>query len=202
MSLDFNPENRTTWKEAIDAVLIKLGREPLTTTPSDGVALDPEADAVRNHLDRVTREVLMKGWHFNTVKRTLAVAGGEINLDADILEFDPDDPDIAVIDDQLYNVKTDTSDEFDGDVTGWAIIAHDLIDCPEAVRQYIYSRAAVELASSQFAETDFLPRLQEQETRALARLLSSERRVRNKGLRSNSEIARRVGYRWRRLRYH
>lgn len=202
MSLDFNPENRTTWLEAINAVLIKTGRDPITSAPDDGQQEDPEVDAVRNHLDRVTREVLSKGWHFNTVKRTLDVSSGEIALDDDMIEFDPDDNDLATLNDKLHNRTTDEADAFTNGITGWAIIAHDLVDCPEVFRQYIYCRTATELAHSQFAETEFVNRLIEQEARALGRLLSSERRTRKAGLRSNREVYRTAGYRHRRYYLH
>jgi hypothetical protein len=202
VSLDFNPENRTTWLEAINAVLLKTGRPTLASAPTDGVALDPEADAVRNHLDRVTREVLSSGWNFNTVRRTLTVTAGEIVLDDDILEFDPGHPNIAAVNDKLLKKDTDLADDFSESIEGWAIIAHDLADCPEVMRQYIIARTAVEIASSHFAENEFLPRLQLEEARARGRLWSSGHRTRNRGLKSNYDVARHLGLPFRRSAYY
>lgn len=197
MSLDFNPENRTTWLEAINAVLIKCGREPLTSAPSDGVALDPEADAVRNHLDRVTRELCAEGWHFNTVRRTLTPSSGIVTLDADMLEFNAEDSNIAVVNNQLRRKDTDVNNDFTSDVKGAAIIGHDLVDCPEAFIRYVIAKTAMELASSQFAETEFVPRLQLEEVRARGRWFAADQRTSNTGLQNNPDIWRRYGGRFR-----
>ena len=192
---DFTPTQRTTDLEAVNAVLIALGREPLASLPSFGA--DALSDAVVNHLDNETRKVLKRGWHFNTEKKTYSPSSGTVTIDAVDLEFDAGDNNIAQVGAVLMHMDTGLTDDFTSDVTGWSVVARDFSDCPEVFRQYIIARAASAMAQSYAAEVEFIRRIEIEEAKAKRDLQSFERRTRNSGLLNQGDIHRRVGYRWR-----
>lgn len=193
MATDFDPTARTTKLEAVNAVLVLLGKDPVDAIPMHGT--DQLTDAIENIIDATTRETLGRGWHFNTVTRTLTAAAGEVTLDTDMLEFDVGKAEYAQKGTKLWNKTTGLTTGFSGDYAGVAIIALDFEDCPQVFREYVVSKAAETMAYTYSAETEFLSRLEFRTVKAYRNLLSAEGRTRNTGLLSNSGIYRTVGYR-------
>jgi len=142
----YDPMVATTKLDAVNQMLMSIGRNPVSTIT------DSTITAVRiaiEQLDRTVREVLAIGWQFNTdTEYELTVDGsGEIPVPAGLIDLAPCDRlrDITIRDDsgtlKLYD-RDEQSFTFAASVEADVIWAFEFEECPEAVRQYIFTRAA------------------------------------------------------------
>jgi hypothetical protein len=88
----------TSKLEAVNSMLGHIGESPVNSI-SNTNALPVSAATAISALDEISRSVQSEGWQFNTeVNVTLAPAGdGSITLSEDILELDPIDTSIDVV---------------------------------------------------------------------------------------------------------
>jgi hypothetical protein len=135
----------TTRLQAVNKILAAVNEAPVASLPAtrrDAVL----AEAV---LDEVTREVLSRGWHFNTETITVTPnVSNEIPVQATWAKVDLNDPsyyrgdyDIVVRDAKLYNTVTNSS-TFTTSMKVEVVLFQDFEKIPEAARRYIMVRAA------------------------------------------------------------
>lgn len=156
----------TTELEAVNALLEHIGEAPVSALTD--LALD--AAKAQNTLNRVSREIQSKGWHFNTTYRKLTRDGNnEFVLPANTLYVDSVrnsyDLDVTMRGGKLFDRRpfknsTQFPDYEEIEVKLVELLAFS--DLPEAARQFIYIRAARQFQEfqlgaqsvSQFSEDD------------------------------------------------
>src|SRR5690348_3097408 len=108
--------NKTSKIDAVNSMLISLGIRPVASlNPPHGADV---AQAVHT-LDEVTRECQSRGWHWNTVTKTISPDAntGKIILGPDVLRIDAVDPWCDVVQDGDYLVnKATNTDVFTNDL--------------------------------------------------------------------------------------
>jgi hypothetical protein len=134
----------TSKLEAVNSMLGHIGESPVNSI-SNTNALPVSAATAISALDEVSRAVQSVGWQFNTeVNVTLSPAGdGTITLSEDILELDPIDTSIDVVQrglslfDRSNNTQVFTTDL---KVNQTRLLEWDSL--PEQARRYITLRAS------------------------------------------------------------
>lgn len=132
----------TSKLDAVNIILSSIGADPINTIDTE-VDVDV-ANAVRM-LDRVSRDIQRRGWDFNTYTITLTpdVLTNKILWIPTIISFQTaDGGTYAKRGDYLFDV-TRQSFEFTNDIPITAIMALDFEDLPDAFRNYIAARAAM-----------------------------------------------------------
>ena len=177
--------------DAVNTMLASIGQTPVNTLAVSGIR---DVAIAQLALQNVTREVLNRGWSFNTDKElTIALDGnGEIPVAATYLWLDSCRPD------QDFTVKADASDSnilklwdrenhtFDLSLNHNAPIKFDIIwailfeEIPNVARNYIAIRAA-RIFQSQVLASDILFKFTSaQEQEAYADLLKLEARTKDR----------------------
>lgn len=122
-------------------MLISLGIRPVASlVPPFGADV---AQAVHT-LDEITRECQSRGWHWNTLQKTIEpdANNGKLLLGPDVLRIDAVDPWFDVAQDGDYLVdKATNSDVFTNPVTVTMVVLKDWERMPEPARGYILKRA-------------------------------------------------------------
>jgi len=165
----------TTQLEAVNAILSNVGQSPVSTLEVSGFA---DVAVAKKLLERISRSVQKRGWHFNTDDDyTLSVNGdGKIPVPSNALVCDPmpsEDIDAVPRGQFLYDREEHTfqfTDSVDCRIV-WFLAFEDL---PEALREYIMIRAARIFQSEGFGSIQLDSFKEEDEFRALADLLEYE----------------------------
>jgi len=135
----------TTELEATNALLEQIGEAPVSSL--DDLSLD--AASAQNTLNRVSREVQAKGWHWNTTIRRLTADGsGEFILPTNTISIDTVRDsyyiDVTQRDGKIYDRRpfknTTVFTEATLEIKLVELLAFSAL--PECARQYIYIRAA------------------------------------------------------------
>jgi len=135
----------TTELEATNALLEQIGEAPVSSL--DDLSLD--AASAQNTLNRVSREVQAKGWHWNTTFRRLTADGnGEFILPLNTISVDTVNVsqhiNVTQRDGKLFDRRpfynTSVFTEATVEIKLTELLAFTAL--PECARQYIYIRAA------------------------------------------------------------
>lgn len=155
----------TTELEAVNALLEIVGEAPVSSLDD----LAPDAASAVNTLNRVSREVQARGWHWNTtVRRLVANSDSEFLLPSNTIRADTirtyKHIDVTVRGRKLFDRRPfNNSTKFpEKELEVEIIEALSWDDLPEAARQYIYIRASRQFqefnlgsaAISRFSEDD------------------------------------------------
>lgn len=134
---------KTTRLEAINTIIACIGESPVSSLDQ----LSADAAIALNVLNEVLREVQSRGWHFNTVTRTLVRdQSGRIPLADNCVRVDTDwsdqpDLDIGIRGDFAYDLGNDT-EFFRRDVKdARLVLLFDFEELPEVARRYCMIRA-------------------------------------------------------------
>ena len=134
----------TSKLEAVNSMLGHIGESPVNSI-SNTNALPVSAATAISALDEISRAVQSEGWQFNTeVNVSLSPAGdGTITLSGDILELDPIDTSIDVVQRglSLFDRSNNTS-VFTKDLKVNQTRLLDWDSLPEPARRYITLRAS------------------------------------------------------------
>jgi len=134
----------TSKLEAVNSMLGHIGESPVNSI-SNTNALPISAATAISALDEVSRAVQTEGWQFNTeVNVSLSPAGdGTITLSDDIIEMDPIDTSIDVVQRglSLFDRSNNTS-VFTSDLKVNQTRLLDWDSLPEPARRYITLRAS------------------------------------------------------------
>ena len=136
--------NLTSKLEAVNSMLGHIGESPVNSI-SNTNALPVSAATAISALDEISRAVQSEGWQFNTeVNVSLSPAGnGTITLSEDILELDPIDTSIDVVQRglSLFDRSNNTT-VFTKDLKVNQTRLLDWDSLPEPARRYITLRAS------------------------------------------------------------
>lgn len=173
--------------EAVNEILHSIGQAPVNTLDSSAIT---DAGRIEDLLDRVLRQVLLTGWHFNTDKEWPVTpdSSGNIVVPANALRIDPTDPDKDFVvrrngsnlmlydrEDQTFNLGTD---EVKLDIV-WGFPFEDL---PETARSYIAHRAGRRYQTGALGSQVLFQFTEADETFALAQLRRWDNRNANRNL--------------------
>lgn len=196
-----DPTLLLTQLDAVNMMLSSIGQAPVSSLNVSGIR---DVSIAKLSLDNVTREVLLRGWNFNTDYDWPLVpdANGKILVPATVLDIDPCDVNVDVVVryetgvqrlyDREHRTFVFTADSVDVNVT-WAFPFEEV---PEAARSYIATRAA-RIFQSQVIGSDILFRFTEQhetETYATLRRLhakSGDKNILGSATEGNQAIYRR-----------
>lgn len=135
--------------DGVNEMLEWLGIPEKLTLPgtNDGT---PEGEAEAK-LDRTTLRILAMGWWDNTRSRTLVPVAGEIDMTG-VLGFrknnDSPETNLAIQDNKLFNLDTETDDAFTTNVSLDCIIAIDFEMLSVELQAYIVAEASKALLQS------------------------------------------------------
>lgn len=166
----------TTKLEAINELLDAIGETPVNTITDTGLV---EADLAISRLDRISRSVQKRGWHWNTFyDYTLEVdTDGFITLPASTLEVDSSGQsqhlDVINRGGRLYNKETNTF-VFTDPVVATIVLYLDFEDLPENARCYITQKAARKFQQRVFGSSELAAFDREDEQQAWFDLLDAE----------------------------
>lgn len=168
----------TTELEAVNALLEQIGEAPVSSL--NDLALD--AAKARNALNRVSREVQARGWHWNTTFRKLTRDGNnEFVLPTNTLYVDTVrnsfEYDVTARGGKLYDRRPFKNTTVFPDITEIEVKLVELLaysDLPEAARQYIYIRAARQFQEFQLGAQSISQFSADDEYAAQAAVLDAE----------------------------
>lgn len=168
----------TTELEAVNAMLDQIGEAPVSALTD--LALD--AAKARNTLNRVSREVQARGWHWNTTLRKLTKDGNNefvvptnalrIDTTRNSIQYDVINRGGKLFDRRPFKNTTVFTDLTEIEVEMIELLA--FTDLPEAVRQYIYIRAARQFQEFQLGAQSISQFSSDDEAFALATILDAE----------------------------
>lgn len=157
----------TTKLEAVNIILSSIGADPVN-------ALDTEADVdvanAARMLESASRNIQRQGWPFNRGAYTFRPDNWtkKIRWDNTIISFEPDDGrPYGRRDGYLYDMENQT-ETFDKPVSGTATVAVEFEDLPDAFRNYIAVRAAVDYQMQYMGDANVSQDLQAQLAEARA----------------------------------
>lgn len=190
-----NPLVPMTKLDAVNGMLASIGQAPVNSLDVSGIRDVAIAELA---LDTQTREVLTKGWHFNSEEcyELVPDGNGKIAVPSGALDLDPtyDSIDFTIRDDsgtlRLYD-----KEEHSFDLSAYNPLLVDIIwafefeAIPQCARTYIATRAA-RIFQSQVIGSDILfkfTELHESEALATLKRLEGRRKDRNM-LRSGADV--------------
>ena len=137
---------QSTKLQAVNVLLATIGQAPISTLVSSGLG---QADFAIATLDEVTRRVQLSEWHFNTEYDYPLTPNGSGNLvpPANTMRIDQMREfdyrvDFVYRGGIMYDKKNRTSVITETDYKFKLILALDIEDMPEAVRNYVTIKAA------------------------------------------------------------
>lgn len=140
--------------DAVNIVLSSIGSAPIDTLDEND---DVDVDNILRLLDRVSRQVQMQGWDFNTYSEytmTPDALTKKILWNNSIIKYKSTDSNTYVKrGDYLYNM-TDSTFLFAKAIELKAIIAVDFEDLPQAFIDYVTAKVAVEFQARYLGDTD------------------------------------------------
>ena len=131
---------RTTRLEAVNIMLSSIGEEPINALGDNN---PDDAISAQEILDEGTKEVLSRGWHFNsdTDIELVPNANGQISVPDDVSRIDvvganAGSRDIVYRAGVLYD-KATNSDQFTGPIRVSLVRLYEFEDIPESLRRWI-----------------------------------------------------------------
>lgn len=189
-----NPLTPQTKLDAVNMMLASIGQAPLNSLNVTGIK---DASIAELSLDNTTREVLNRGWSFNTDRQFELVPDSNDNMlvPSDALQIDPSDrcDDYVERDNNgvrmLYDRENHTFTITENPLKVDIIRAMEFEKIPQAARTYIATRAA-RLFQANVIGSDILFRYTElHERESLALLNKMERRSKDRNMfRPGTEI--------------
>lgn len=169
--------------DAVNEMLVSIGQAPVNTLSVSGVR---DVNIARAELTKVSRQVQLQGWHWNTdeaysLNRDV---DGHIVAPAGVLKFEPLEGDRQVVlrrgtkGMQLYD-KDAQSFVFTANVTARVVWGFSFDDLPETARVYIAIAAARKFQARVIGSRELDGFNAEDEQRAWATLIREERGTRN-----------------------
>lgn len=201
-TLTFTPQ---TELDAVNQMLMSIGQAPLNTLAVSGIK---DAAFARLTLHNSLREVLTKGWNFNTDNAyPLAPdAGGKVSVPENSLSIDPCDKTLNYV--ERYDTSGTPARRFwDKDGLTFVIGKTVLVDVtwffpfeqiPQAARGYVAHYAGRIFQASQIGSELLYKFTKERETELLAELQREERRTSDANLFDPRNSSGRLVYRNRR----
>jgi hypothetical protein len=178
------PSVPLTKLDAVNMMLASIGQAPVSTLAVSGIR---DVSIAALALDNVTREVLSKGWHFNTDKNypLSPNVDGNILVPTGALEIDPSDPTVDAVVRSNGGVRM----LWDKDNLTWVftttvevdvVWGYEFEELPTTMRNYIATRAA-RIFQSQVLGSEVLFQFTEQhESEALFLLMRAEGRTKDR----------------------
>lgn len=187
----YDPLVQTTKLDAVNLMLQTINRAPVSSITNSKLAIVNQALYV---LNAETRKVQAMGWQFNTEEEvTLTPNWGAVILDSNVIDI------AAESYDHDYTVRgnSGTLQVYDRESNSFTIAepfkatvirAFAFEDCPEAIRQYIFTKAARQFQSGTLGSQVLYQFTKEAETEALTLARHREgRRVKRNILRSGGK---------------
>jgi len=173
--------NPTTELEAVNMMLLSIGKAPVNTLATSGIN---DVSWATTTLYNVCRDVQHTGWWFNREAEFPITANGsnQILRPASVLDFAPSDRTLPLNERQgmLYDVKNHTFDLSVGNWLQGGVLKCDVKWCfsfedtPMAARMYIAMRAARQFQTSAIGSQILYQFTKEMELEARAELERSE----------------------------
>lgn len=166
----------TSKLEAINELLEAIGESPVNSESNTGLV---EADLAATRIDKISRQVQKRGWHWNTLKDyTINPDGsGNINLPASTLEVDTTGRtqhlDLVQRGTRMYDRDNNTFNVGQSVVVDITLFL-DFDDLPENARDYITMKAARKFQQRLFGSTELSEFDREDEQQAWFDLLDAE----------------------------
>lgn len=182
----------TTLTAAVNKLLACAGEQPIEDANDETSLL---ASLARNTIVEVHKQVLAKGWQFNTEDDFVFTpdVDGKITVPADIIEVDTDsyhnDLEPVMRGRELYSRKN-RSFVWDGDVECSIVRLLEWDELPEQARNYITTRAARVFVSRHVGDTASYQYTAADENLAYADMRRFEIRSRDYNIFTNSDVAR------------
>lgn len=167
----------TTELEAVNALLEQIGEAPVSSL--EDLALD--AASARNTLKRVSREIQVRGWHWNiTIQKLTKNSNGEFLVPTNAIRIDTIGPskavDVVIRGKRLFDKRpyknTTVFAESELHVQMTSLLPFE--ELPEAVRQYIYIRAARQFQEFNLGSRTISEFTADDERDAMAALMDEE----------------------------
>ena len=166
----------TTKLEAINELLEAIGESPVNSATNTGLV---EADLASSRIDKISRQVQKRGWHWNTLKDYVLEPdiSNNIQLPASTVEVDTvgssAHKDYVQRGTRLYDRDNNTFTITDPVVVDITLLL-DFDDLPENARDYIVMRAARKFQERLFGSTELSNFDKEDEQRSWFDLLDAE----------------------------
>jgi|TARA_R110002049_G_C9034291_1_gene552249 hypothetical protein len=185
----------TSKLEAVNSMLGHIGESPVNSI-SNTNALPVSAATAISALDEISRSVQSEGWQFNTeVNVTLAPAGdGSITLSEDILELDPIDTSIDVV--QRGLSLFDRSNNTQAFTKALKVNQTRLLDwesLPEPARRYITLQASRVFQGRVVGSRELEALIARDEYKAYAALTEFDSGSSDRTIFDNYDVASRIG---------
>jgi len=185
----------TSKLEAVNSMLGHIGESPVNSI-SNTNALPVSAATAISALDEISRSVQSEGWQFNTeVNVSLSPAGdGTITLSDDIIEMDPIDTSIDVVQRglSLFDRSNNTT-VFSSDLKVNQTRLLDWDSLPEPARRYITLRASRIFQGRVVGSRELEALIARDEYTARARLLEFDAGSSDRTIFDNYDVASRIG---------
>lgn len=182
----------TTELEAVNALLEHLGESPVSSLED----LAQDAASAHNTLRRVSREVQARGWHWNrTIQKLVRNSNQEFLIPRNAIRVDTIGPswsvDVVIRGRKLFDKRpyknTTRFEEPELHVEVLSLLDYE--DLPEAVRQYVYIRAARQFQEFNLGSTSVSQFSQDDESFALAVLIDEELETGDYNLNTTNQIS-------------
>ena len=187
--------NLTSKLEAVNSMLGHIGESPVNSI-SNTNALPVSAATAISALDEISRAVQSEGWQFNTeVNVSLSPAGdGTITLSGDILELDPIDTSIDVVQRglSLFDRSNNTT-VFTKDLKVNQTRLLDWDSLPEPARRYITLRASRVFQGRIVGSRELEALIARDEYKAYAALMDFDSGSSDSTIFDNYDVATRIG---------
>jgi len=185
----------TSKLEAVNSMLGHIGESPVNSI-SNTNALPVSAATAISALDEISRSVQSEGWQFNTeVNVTLSPAGdGSITLSEDILELDPIDTSIDVVQRglNLFDRSNNTT-VFTKDLKVNQTRLLDWDSLPEPARRYIVLRASRVFQGRIIGSRELEALIARDEYKAYAALMDFDSGSSDRTIFDNYDVVSRIG---------
>ena len=185
----------TSKLEAVNSMLGHIGESPVNSI-SNTNALPVSAGTAISALDEISRAVQSDGWQFNTeVNVSLSPAGdGTITLSEDILELDPIDTSIDVVQRglSLFDRSNNTT-VFTKDLKVNQTRLLDWDSLPEPARRYIVLRASRVFQGRIIGSRELEALIARDEYKAYAALMDFDSGSSDRTIFDNYDVATRIG---------
>ena len=184
----------TTQLEAVNSMLGHIGESPVNSL-SNSTTLPVSVSAALAALNEISKEVQSEGWHFNTETDVkYSPAGGSITITDDILQFDPIDTSLDIVQRgaTLFDRKNNTT-TFTSDLTVNQIRLLDWDSLPEVARRYITLKASRVFQGRIIGSRELEALIARDEYNARANLLEADGNTSDRSIFDSYDAAIRIG---------
>lgn len=139
--------------EAVNIILSAIGGAPVDTLDDSD---DVDVDNILRLIDRVSRDIQLKGWDFNTCSLVLTpdALSHKIMWNDSILKFTSSDGHTYAKRGAYLFDMTDGTFVFDNSITLQVIMAVDFEDLPQTFANYVTAKAALEFQTRYMGDGD------------------------------------------------